>query len=166
MIEPAGYLLFIAWAITVAVCDLKSRRIPNALAITGLVAASGCAFAGRVPFGIAPPDAALGAVAGCLVLLPFFMLRVMGAADVKVFAVLGAWCGVRALPGLWLAASLLAGIHAVALLVVTRTPVATMLRSRAPTFELKGHRATPYGTCLTLSALAWLGIRTIEGAGR
>ncbi len=166
MTVPAEYPLFIAWTITVALCDLKSRRIPNSLALAGLVIASGCAFAGRYPFGVGLAQAALGAVVGFFALLPFFLFRAMGAADVKVFAVLGAWCGVRALPGLWLAASLLAGIHAAALLLITRTSVATLFQRGAPTFALKGYRAAPYSTCLALSALAWLGICTIEGVVR
>jgi prepilin peptidase CpaA len=130
------------------------------------VGAFACAFAGGYPFGVAPAGAALGAVVGLLALLPFFMLRVMGAADVKVFAVLGAWCGVHALPGLWLAASLLAGLHAALLLAATRTRIATIVRRGGPTFEWQGHRATPYATCLTLSALACLAMHVMEGAAR
>ena len=68
------------------------------------------------PFHIDLSDAALGLAVGLLALLPFYLIGLMGAADVKVFATLGAWCGFHALPTLWIVASLAAGMHALYLL--------------------------------------------------
>lgn len=158
-----GSLTFVAWATTVAACDLRYRRVTNALIAAGLIAAFACTFTVRMPFGVGPDQAALGALLGLAALLPFFALRVMGAADVKVFAVLGAWCGPHALLDLWIAASILAGLHALALLVATRTPLATLVRSGEATFGLRGHRATPYVTCLAIPALGMLVLRQLGG---
>src|SRR5258707_9296688 len=114
-----GILLFIAWAAVVAVSDCRRRRISNPVVVAGLAAAFACAFLQCGPFGVSLTQAAIGALVGLAALLPFFALGVMGAADVKVFAVLGAWCGMHALPGLWMAASLAAGVHALWLLIAT-----------------------------------------------
>jgi prepilin peptidase CpaA len=148
--------LFVAWSISVAVCDCRNRRVSNALVVAGLAAALACAASGHGPFDISLDQAALGALVGLGALLPFFAMGVMGAADVKVFAVLGAWCGMHSLVGLWIAASLIAGVHAVWLLLVTRTRLAAVGHTGAPTFELAGRRATPYVACLTVPAVIWM----------
>ncbi|MFL9988966.1 A24 family peptidase [Paraburkholderia sediminicola] len=153
--------LFIVWAAIVAADDLRHRRVANAWSLMGLAAASLCALTARGPFGIAPIQAAQGALMGFGVLLPFFVLRLMGAADVKVFAVLGAWCGVHALLDLWISASIMGGLHAFALLLGTRTRFISLgLRGEA-TVELRGHRATPYAACLVTSALGMLVLRQL-----
>ncbi|MBB4514298.1 Flp pilus assembly protein protease CpaA [Paraburkholderia fungorum] len=99
-------------------------------------------------------------------LLPFFAFGVMGAADVKVFAVLGAWCGMHALLGLWMAASFAAAVHALWLLITTRTRLAGLLRSHGVTFELAGKPSTPYAACLTVAASVWLVLQGLAGGLR
>ncbi|WP_297356563.1 prepilin peptidase, partial [Paraburkholderia sp.] len=116
------------------------------------------------PFNISLTQAALGALVGLCALMPFFALGVMGAADVKVFAVLGAWCGMHALLGLWIVASLLGGCHAVWLLISTRTRLAAIGRLGEPTFELGGKRATPYAACLTVPAIVWMGLQAFAAS--
>lgn len=106
----------------------------------------------------------MGALIGLASLLPFFALGVMGAADVKVFAALGAWCGMHALLGLWMAASLAAGVHALWLLVSTRTRLVGLGSQGGATFELAGKRSTPYAACLTVAASAWLVLEALAGA--
>ncbi|AFQ48334.1 A24 family peptidase [Burkholderia cepacia] len=155
---------FLAWAVLVAASDIRSRRIPNLLVAGGLVAALASAFYGVNPFGVVRVQALLGMLVGLLGLLPFFFLRVMGAADVKVFAVLGAWCGVHGLLWLWIAASLAAGIHALAVLLLSRTPLGALWRRDAPTLTLGRYRATPYGACLAIPAAVWL-VCLVAGGG-
>jgi prepilin peptidase CpaA len=162
-------LVFAAWAAAVAVCDCRSRRVPNALVAVGLIAALAFALVHGNPFGLTPARALAGAVVGLVALMPFFALGVMGAADVKVFAVLGAWCGVDALPGLWVAASLAAGVHAVALLFTMRGHTATSGPQTSPGIVLRGTRGTPYVACLAVPAIAWLALHTLHltaGAAR
>ncbi|WP_233829420.1 A24 family peptidase [Paraburkholderia sp. ZP32-5] len=157
-----GMALFIAWAVVVAICDCRARRISNSIMVAGLVAAFGCALFECGPFDISVAQAVIGAVVGLLALLPFFALGVMGAADVKVFAVLGAWCGIHALLGLWMAASVAAGLHALWLLITTRTRLigpGRLGRDGGATFELAGKASTPYAACLTIAAMIWLALR-------
>lgn len=157
--------LFIAWAATVVGCDVRSRRVPNRLVMAGLTAALACAALHASPFATAIAQAAYGAFAGCFALLPFFLLGVMGAADVKVFAVLGAWCGVSALFDLWAMASIAAGVHAFMLIVAARArsratwaPACSPRSDAQPTFALGGRRATPYAALLCCAAMVqWLG---------
>lgn len=77
-------LMAVAW-------DLSTRRIPNALTF-------GAALAGIVLHGYADGWSGAGmSVAGWLVgvacFLPVFLLRGMGAGDVKLLAAIGAWTG-------------------------------------------------------------------------
>ncbi|QDQ83722.1 A24 family peptidase [Paraburkholderia megapolitana] len=159
-------LLFVAWAALVAFCDCRNRRIPNSVIVIGLIAAFACALLRHSPFDVSMKQAALGAVIGLVALLPFYAFGVMGAADVKVFAALGAWCGVHALLDLWVIATIIAGAHALWLLIATRTRVAALVRRRAPTFELAGRRSTPFAACLTVPAIVWLATQAVAGGLR
>ena len=72
-------------------CDIASRRIPNWLVGAGLLAGLGVSF--LTPSGIGPGSSLLGAVAGFAFLLPLYLLRAMGAGDVKLMAAVGAFLG-------------------------------------------------------------------------
>jgi hypothetical protein len=93
--------LFFGWALAIVLFDCFQRRVPNALVFAGLLLACLLAALGCSPFHASIATALLGVAAGLFALLPFFMIGVMGGADVKVFAALGAWCGVQSLPQLW-----------------------------------------------------------------
>jgi prepilin peptidase CpaA len=99
-------------------------------------------------------------------LLPFFLLGMMGAADVKVFAVLGAWCGMHPLLNLWLIASIAAGVHALWLLIVTRTRVGVLLKRGSSTFALAGRRSSPFAAFLTVPTILWLASQVMTGGIR
>jgi prepilin peptidase CpaA len=79
-----------AWAVRE---DLLAHRIPNRL--TGSLLCLGCllqfAFGGWSALG----QAALGALVGLGMLLPLYLLRAMGAGDVKLLAAIGALLGPR-----------------------------------------------------------------------
>lgn len=151
--------LFIAWVVAVAWCDCRDRRIPNGLVLAGAVAAFGCAAVRASPFGVALAQVGVGLLVGLIALLPFFLLGAMGAADVKVFAVLGAWCGASALFDLWVVASIAAALHAVALIVAAHvrssgSAVCSPSRNGRLTFAVGERRATPYAALLV--GAAWL----------
>ncbi|MGX7003650.1 A24 family peptidase [Caballeronia sp. KNU42] len=185
--------LFIGWALTVVLFDCRSRRIPNWLVIAGLAVACVLAASRHSPFHIDLSDAALGLTVGLLALLPFYLIGLMGAADVKVFATLGAWCGFHALPALWIVASLAAGMHALYLLASAvmagrRKSAAYSLesspnsdgqlngphdvdrfgsgakRSSRYTFIVGGRRGAPYAALLAVSAIGKLTLHVLEAA--
>jgi prepilin peptidase CpaA len=157
-------ILFVAWTAAVAVSDLRHRRVSNAWVAAGLVAAFACAFTARAPFGVDAEKAALGALAGLVALLPFYAFRVMGAADVKVFAVLGAWCGTQPLVALWIVASIAAFVHALATLVAARARSGDGGRARVLAVGMP--RGAPFATFMTVPALAWLVLQWIAGGVR
>lgn len=160
---PLGSALFIAWAVIVAWSDCRTRRVSNPLVVAGLVAALISADLHASPFAVTSGHAALALLAGCVALLPFFLLGVMGAADVKVFAVLGAWCGLSALPGLWVTASIAAAVHALVMIAMARrrsgeASAWSPWRNRQPAFAIGSRRATPYAALLVSAGLLhWLG---------
>ncbi|MDN7430336.1 hypothetical protein CFB89_07360 [Burkholderia sp. AU16741] len=161
MILLTGVGVFLAWATLVALADIRHRRIPNSLVIGGCVSAF--VLVGHNPFGISLNQAFIGVLVGFLALFPFFVLRVMGAADVKVFAVLGAWCGPHALLWLWIVASLLAFAHAGTLVFVTRTPVSALWQRRSPTMQIARFPASPYAAFLVIPAVLWCVYRIATG---
>jgi len=126
--EIAMYLdvcLFILIAIAVYT-DLKSRRIPNLVTGGGLLVALSChyyiqGFPGLV-FGIK------GLVAGLALLLVPFILGGMGAGDVKLLAVVGAFKGSVFAVSTFLWMALWGGVMAVALLIITGQLLITIRR--------------------------------------
>jgi prepilin peptidase CpaA len=87
-------------AAAACVTDLYRRRVPNVLTFAGAAAAIVYHLLASGVSGL--PTAMAGCVAGVGVFLPFFLLRGMGAGDVKLLGALGAWVGVRDV--LWIAA--------------------------------------------------------------
>jgi prepilin peptidase CpaA len=53
-----------------------------------------------------------GGMLGFVGFLPLYIIRQMGAGDVKFFALLGVWLGPLGLLPVWIVGSLLAGVHA------------------------------------------------------
>jgi prepilin peptidase CpaA len=147
---------FLGWAAFVAAGDIRFRRIGNSLVVAGLLGALVAAAIGRNPFGISLTQSLVGAAVGLVCFFPLFALRVMGAADVKIFAVLGAWCGAPMLLWLWIVASLAAGVHALCVMLLSLTPVSALYKRATPTMTLGGRRATPYAAFLVIPAAVWL----------
>ncbi|MFN2565717.1 MAG: prepilin peptidase [Gemmatimonadaceae bacterium] len=93
--SPAAWLagaVFTALLVAVARSDVRSRRIPNALVLTILVtgvAASSTLLRESIGLRLA----AAGVGLGLAVWMPFWLLRVLGAGDVKLAAAAGAWLG-------------------------------------------------------------------------
>ncbi|MBE3027666.1 hypothetical protein GQ37_019955 [Janthinobacterium sp. BJB1] len=89
--------------------DVRSRRIPNGLVFGGALAAL-LLHAVLTPAagGLGLPAALAGLALGLALLLPMYMLRALGAGDVKLMAMAGAFLGPQAV--LWATVlSLLAG---------------------------------------------------------
>jgi len=71
--------------------DVATRLIPNSLVCVSLLTALACSANGATSLDFT--GSLFGAVTGLLVLLPFYVLRVMGAGDVKLLGAVGALLG-------------------------------------------------------------------------
>jgi prepilin peptidase CpaA len=100
--------------------DIRSRRIPNRLIVLG-------STAGFLLHLLLPPGSGLfsapvgsigilfslsGFMLGLLLLLPFYALRTLGAGDVKLMALVGAFIGPNAVVGATLLTMLFGGVLA------------------------------------------------------
>lgn len=101
-------LLLVATAI-----DLRERRIPNWLVAGGIVGA--ISFHIISPQGEGASFAFSGLAVGTAALLPMYMLRAMGAGDVKLMGMIGAFLGVGGVFGVVLASLAAGGLLALAM---------------------------------------------------
>ncbi|MDP1527940.1 MAG: prepilin peptidase [Rhodoferax sp.] len=103
--QTLGLTALVLLVLTALVFDLRERRIPNTLVLltlgAGLVVnligpqiwSSGSGLLSTYPGAIGIKGSLLGAVTGLAVFLPFYLLRAMGAGDVKLMAGIGSFVG-------------------------------------------------------------------------
>lgn len=97
---------------TAAVSDAVRRRIPNWVVLPGMLL--GVAANALIPGGIGATAAAVGLAAGLLAFLPAYVLRLLGAGDVKLMAMVGSFLGATHLLGAILASFVAGGVLALA----------------------------------------------------
>lgn len=73
--------------------DLRLRKIPNRLVIAGALVAIGTSL---LPGSIGLSQSVGGLAIGLAMLLPMYVVRAMGAGDVKLMAAVGAFLGMNA----------------------------------------------------------------------
>ena len=147
--------------------DLRSRRIPNWLTIPGLLV--GIAANTLLSGWSGLKASLLGAAVGLALLLPFVLLRSLGAGDWKLAGALGAFAGPGVLVALLLWSVFVAGLMAVALVIYkgrlrqTLRNIGHILISLV-TFRLPGSQVSldnpeslkvPYGVALALTVVLY-----------
>jgi prepilin peptidase CpaA len=112
---PLLILLFL-----ISLQDIKSHRIPNKLVLLGSligIASNGLlplgfGFNSLLPGGLGWLVAFQGLGLGLVVLMPMYLLRVMGAGDVKLMAMVGSFVGPMDIVGVLIATFIAGGLIA------------------------------------------------------
>jgi prepilin peptidase CpaA len=115
MIQNSGWLLagfLAAWA---GVLDWRYRRIPNWLTVSGLLA--GIAVNAITAGWPGARASLLGAGLGLAILLPFVLIKALGAGDWKLIGALGACLGPSRLVTVLVGSMFVAGVMALALII-------------------------------------------------
>ncbi|WP_067854651.1 prepilin peptidase [Nocardia shimofusensis] len=142
-----AFALFTLWCATLAVIDVRVRRLPNVLTSAGAIAVLGYAFTvGR------PGTAVMGAV---VLALPYLLVHLAapaacGAGDAKLAVGVGAAAGLGGAQA-WLIAALGAPV------LTAIAGVVTLILSRPPVRAAPPGRALPHGPAMcgaTVLALA------------
>jgi len=167
-IAALGFAIFAALLVCACVSDVQRRRIPNS--VVALLAVTGVAYtaASSVTVGHALLISLGGLLLGLSLWAPLYIVRWLGAGDVKLFAAAGAWLGpARTLEGAFIGA-FAGGVLAIVWMVVayglTATAATTTLVIANPRkivnhgVDAKSRRAIPYGVALAIGAMAaaWL----------
>lgn len=132
-------ILAAAVVVTAAVYDVRFRRIPNWLTVSGFVAgfALNVVLFGLEGFVVS----GAGALLAMMLYLVLYMLRAIGAGDVKLMAAVGAIVGATAWIGICLASAIAGGILAVGLLVKRGRLFETLFNVQLIVAELAHFRA-------------------------
>ena len=164
-LQMGGWVPALLVATVAGVLDWRYRRIPNWLTVSGLVAG----IAVNVVLGgwAGLKEALLGTLLGLGILLPFVLIRSLGAGDWKLAGALGACLGPRQLLSVLVGTILVAGVMALGAVIWTgrlkRTLVniahlvGALLSLRMPGSEvsLDDPKSTkiPFGVAMALTVL-------------
>jgi len=168
-------VFFAVWA---GALDWRYRRIPNWLTVTGLVA--GLALNSASSGWHGAKTSLLGAGLGLLVLLPFVLLRALGAGDWKLVGALGAFLGPRQLADVLMAAVIVAGVMALVLVVAkgrfgeTLRNMGGLLRSlamlqkpdAAVSLDSPTSTKVPFGVAVAVAVLLYAAVQAWQSMGR
>lgn len=165
--EPVnpGTVSIVALAVLAAWWDIRTRRIPNALTLTGFVVALGLRALGgfdEVTAGL------LGALVAFGVSVPLFVVRGLGAGDVKLLTACGAFLGPGRLLNALLITAIVGGLMALIAILRRGALVQTLRncrdivlatfsparRAEIPTLSSPGAITVPYGVAIAIGALA------------
>lgn len=155
---PPEKVMFVLLAVLIgaAVYDVRYRKIPNWLSMTGIV----LGFA--INFGIGPPEGGVmfalkGFAWGFGVYLALYVLRAMGAGDVKLMGAVGALVGADRWFGIFLVTAIVGGVMALLLVTVRGRLKKTMFNVGFILSELRHGRPAYVGK-------EELDVRTKKGA--
>lgn len=138
--QIASFVVLFVGLLLASYSDLRFRRVPNW--ITGLLAALGLTLNSAFPgtesglfVSLPGPLGATLSLGGLglalVVFLPFWIIRLLGAGDVKLMAAIGAFAGPSAMPDLTLFVLLSGGALALVHMVVMRSGREVMYNTAA-----------------------------------
>ena len=112
------YILLVGITISSGIVDYREHRIPNWITVPGLLLGLGAntVLADRTGWRFA----LMGMLAAIAVYLPLYLVRAMGAGDVKLMAALGAIVGPLNWGVLFISTAIIGGVAALALVVRRR----------------------------------------------
>jgi len=145
--------------------DWRSRRIPNWITVPGLIV--GISTNALVGGWAGLKISLLGASLGLVALLPFVLLRSLGAGDWKLAGAVGAFVGPAVLADLLMSSVFGAGVMAAALVIYKRRTLETLgnigrLLAAMMRFHMPGPEVSldnprslkvPYGVALALTTI-------------
>ena len=153
------------FALLAGYLDLRSRRIPNWLTVSGALVGLCLSALGGTPHLI---TSLLGFGAALAVGLVLFFLRTLGAGDAKFMAAIGAWAGLARVPMAFLFMLGFGAVFALAwswrrkMLRATLASTASMVggamhgtRMGSPWVGQTEPGRFPYGVGLGLGAIVW-----------
>jgi prepilin peptidase CpaA len=164
--------------IAAAVIDVQSYRIPNRLTVGGMLLGlawnTAAASAPHMGFLLALG----GLAAGLALLLPLYALRVTGAGDVKLMAMVGAFLGLPEILYAVVCTLIAGGVVAVVfalyrrafrrmagnVIEIMQSMTFAALAGYRPTPGLAGRTSigkVPYGVSIAVGTLAWLAVRQL-----
>lgn len=107
---PSHLMILVVLVVAATVVDIRAHRIPNWLVGTGVVIA--VVYHVFSPFGQGATFTLAGLIVGMATLMPLYVLRTMGAGDVKLMGMIGAFVGTAAVVNVVLATMVAGGIFA------------------------------------------------------
>lgn len=163
-------LMLVLLVAIAVIFDLRQRRIPNWLVLGGF-------FIGLVGVLLLDGWVALGnslvaSLLGVLAFLPFFLLRMVGAGDVKLFGMVGSFVGTAGLLPIWFYTVLAGGVLGIASVLLAGTfprfiqnlrllLISLVYRSGANGVSLRGmaeqsSARIPYAVAIAAGVAVWL----------
>src|SRR5690606_11930293 len=162
LIKLSFILILLFFSAQIIYSDLKLRKIPNALLVFYGLAVLLHKVLVSVSYGLpwgwvaGWGDSLIGFAVALIVFYPIWLLRLMGAADVKLMAVLGLALGWKEAGMVVLFGTVLAGLHALVLVLIPSL-------ERKYGFALPGTRvkarSVPLGAWLSLATMGWVWIQ-------
>jgi prepilin peptidase CpaA len=159
-LPPLVMLVLVAVVITAGLYDLRYRRIPNRLNLAAILA--GFCLNAYCFHGAGILSCFLGLSLAMLVYLPLYLLRGIGAGDVKLMMAVGAIVGPSYWFGIFLATALIGGLLAAGLILVRRRVLETVLNVQFLLSEL-AHFRLPHAAAPELDVRNSQGLRLPHG---
>ncbi len=159
LINLSFVFLLIFFSLQIIYHDLRFRKISNSLLVFYCLAVLLHKVTVSVLYGLpwgwiaGWADSLIGFAGALLIFYPVWLVRLMGAADVKLMAILGLALGWKEAGMVVLFATVLAGLHALVLVLIPS--LEQKYGFALPGTRVKA-RSVPLGAWLSLATVGWV----------